>query len=766
MRTHTLGFPRIGENREQKNLIENYWKSTLTLPELLDGGKKQRLRNWAIQKEAGIQILPVGDFSSYDHILDMALMLGVVPPRFAGDAPGVNRMFRMARGEDGANAVTPLEMTKWFDTNYHYLVPELEATTVFTPDVSPLLDQINEAIAAGYTPKAVIPGPLSFLWLSKTTDDSSKWQHLNTLTEAYIGILAALSTRCSYIQIDEPILALDLSDEVRAYFSEVYARLRRSTRAIIILTSYFAGYEDNLVTAITLPIDVLHLDLTRAPQDLDRALKLIADGKTTTDISLSLGLINGRNVWRVNADQAIAETKKAIAAIGKNRVWIGSSCSLLHSPVDLDAEKNLPAEVKEWLSFAKQKCAEIRLIAETADGTPSEWASAELEKNRQAQLSRQKSPLLHDPTVGKRVADVTQAMLHRAKTYPERIESQRVSIGLDILPTTTIGSFPQTPAIRSSRSQFKNGKINESEYQSAMKKAIEETIREQEKLGLDVLVHGEAERNDMVEYFGEQLSGFAFTSNGWVQSYGTRCVKPPILYGDVSRSRPMTVEWITYAQSLTDKPVKGMLTGPVTIACWSFVRDDIPQETVLKQLALAIRDEVADLEKAGIKVIQVDEPALREGLPLRQAYQDEYLHYAVEAFRLATSGVQNQTQIHTHMCYCDYHQIIDPIADMDADVISLEASRSGMELLDVFADNAYPNEAGPGIYDIHSPRVPSVEEIESLLKKAIKTMPVERIWVNPDCGLKTRNWEETRSSLANMVKAAEKVRRICKTSNT
>ncbi|WAW09618.1 5-methyltetrahydropteroyltriglutamate--homocysteine S-methyltransferase [Oxalobacter vibrioformis] len=763
MRTHTLGFPRIGENREQKTLIENYWKSTLTLPELVDGGKKQRLRNWAIQKEAGIQILPVGDFSSYDHILDMALMLGVVPPRFAGDAPGVNRMFRMARGEDGANAVTPLEMTKWFDTNYHYLVPELEAPTVFKPDVSPLLAQIDEAIAAGYTPKAVIPGPLSFLWLSKTTDGSDKWQFLHALTEAYISILAELSTRCSYIQIDEPIFALDLPEDIRASFPDVYSRLRSATKAVLILASYFAGFDDNLVTAITLPVDVLHLDLARAPQDLDRALKLIADGKATKDISLSLGLVNGRNVWKVNAEHAIAEAKKAVAALGRNRVWIGSSCSLLHSPVDLDAEKNLPAEVKEWLAFAKQKCAEIRLIAETVDDSPSEWAVTELEKNRQAQISREKSPLLHDPAVEKRVAAVDQAMLHRSKAYSDRIESQRVSIGLDILPTTTIGSFPQTPAIRGARSQFKNGKISESDYQAAMKQAIEETIREQEKLGLDVLVHGEAERNDMVEYFGEQLAGFAFTANGWVQSYGTRCVKPPILYGDVSRPRPMTVEWITYAQSLTDKPVKGMLTGPVTIACWSFVRDDIPQETVLKQLALAVRDEVVDLEKAGIKVIQVDEPALREGLPLRKAHQDEYLRYAVEAFRLATSGVQDQTQIHTHMCYCDYHQIIDPIADMDADVISLEASRSGMELLDVFADNAYPNEAGPGVYDIHSPRVPSAEEIESLLKKAVETMPVERIWVNPDCGLKTRNWEETRASLANMVKAAEKVRQICKT---
>jgi 5-methyltetrahydropteroyltriglutamate--homocysteine methyltransferase len=758
MRTHILGFPRIGENREQKNLVENYWKSTLTLPELEDGGKKLRLRNWAIQKEAGIQIVSVGDFSCYDHILDMALMLGVIPPRFTKDRPGIDRMFRMARGEDGVNAVTPLEMTKWFDTNYHYLVPELDATTAFSPDVSPLLAQIDEARAAGYTPKAVIPGPLSFLWLSKTTDSSDKWQHLKALCGAYVKILADLGAHCPYIQIDEPILALDLPNDIRARFPDVYARLRRATDAVIILASYFAAYEDNLPMAITLPVDVLHLDLSRAPQELDKALGLIAEGNAQKDIALSLGLVNGRNVWKVDADQAISQAKKAIAALGKDRVWIGSSCSLMHSPVDLEAEKNLPAEVKQWLAFAKQKCAEIQLIAEMATGTPSDWAAAELQKNRAAQLTRKSSALLHNQTVKNRVADVTESMLHRDKTYPDRIETQRTALNLDILPTTTIGSFPQTPAIRSSRSQYKNGKIGEREYHDAMKKAIEETIREQEKLGLDVLVHGEAERNDMVEYFGEQLAGFCFTANGWVQSYGTRCVKPPILYGDVSRPAPMTVPWITYAQSLTTKPVKGMLTGPVTIACWSFVRDDISQETVLKQLALAIRDEVSDLEAAGIGVIQVDEPALREGLPLRQTYQAEYLRYAVEAFRLATSGVKDRTQIHTHMCYCDYHQIIGPIADMDADVISLEASRSGMGLLDTFADNAYPNEAGPGVYDIHSPRVPSTEEIELLLRKAVKTMPVERIWVNPDCGLKTRNWEEARSSLKNMVEAARRVK--------
>ena len=758
MRTHTLGFPRFGENREQKTLVENYWRASLTLSELEEGGKKLRLRNWAIQNDAGIQIVPVGDFSCYDHILDMALILGVVPPRFAEDAPGKNRMFRMARGEDGPNAIWPLEMTKWFDTNYHYMVPELDATTVFTPDISDLLSQIDEATQAGYTPKAVIPGPVTFLWLSKTTDDSDIWQHLDALTEAYAVILAELGARCSYIQIDEPVLALDLPESIRSFFPEVYARLRQATSAAIILASYFASYDDNLPVAITLPVDVLHLDLSRAPQDLDKALELVVSGNATKDIALSLGVVNGRNVWKVDADHAISQVRKAVAALGADRVWVGSSCSLLHSPVDLDAEKNLPPAVVDWLAFAKQKCAEIRMIAEIAGDSPSEWALLELEKNRNVQIARKNSPILHDPVVEKRLADVTDDMLHRAKTYAERIENQRASLGLGILPTTTIGSFPQTPAIRSVRSQFKNGKVTEQEYRQAMQSAIEEAVREQEKLGLDVLVHGEAERNDMVEYFGEQLAGYCFTAHGWVQSYGTRGVKPPILYGDVSRPKPMTVDWISYAQSLTDKPVKGMLTGPVTMACWSFVREDIPQEAVFKQIALAIRDEVSDLEAAGIKVIQVDEPALREGLPLRQSYQEDYLRYAVEAFRLSTSSVKDETQIHTHMCYCDYHEIIDPIKDMDADVISLEATRSGMMVLDAFANNAYPNEAGPGVYDIHSPRIPSVDEIEALLDQAVQTMPVDRIWVNPDCGLKTRNWDETRSSLKNMVEAAKRVK--------
>ncbi|MCM1512480.1 MAG: 5-methyltetrahydropteroyltriglutamate--homocysteine S-methyltransferase [Oxalobacter formigenes] len=758
MRTHILGFPRIGGNREQKNLVESYWKSALSLEELAEGGRQLRLKHWAMQAEAGIDLVPVGDFSCYDHILDMALMLGVVPPRFAGDAPGIDRMFRMARGADGEKAVAPLEMTKWFDTNYHYLVPELQADTVFSPDVSSLLSQVDEAVAAGFTPKAVIPGPVSFLWLSKTTDGSDKWRHLDALTGAYTAMLAALGSRCSYIQLDEPVLALDLPDNVRAMFPGVYARLRDATGAALILASYFGGYEDNLPVAMALPVDVLHLDLVRAPQELDAALSLIASGRAAKDLALSLGLVNGRNVWRVDADEAAKAAKKAVAALGEKRVWIGSSCSLLHCPVDLDAERSLPEEVRPWLAFAKQKCAEVALVAEMAGGNLSEKGLLALEENRKAQFSRKMSPLLHDAAVEKRLSAVTEAMLHREKGYEERIGEQRAFIGLGLLPTTTIGSFPQTDQIRRARSQFRAGKLDKAAYEAAMKAAIETAVREQEALGLDVLVHGEAERNDMVEYFGEQLAGFCFTANGWVQSYGTRCVKPPVLYGDVSRPHAMTVEWMRYAQSLTDKPVKGMLTGPVTIACWSFVRDDVPQETVFGQLALAVRDEAADLEAAGIKVIQVDEPALREGLPLRRAHQADYLRRAVAAFRLATSGVASRTQVHTHMCYCDYHEIMDAIADMDADVISLEASRSGMTLLDAFADKTYPNEVGPGVYDIHSPRVPSAGEMETLLEKAVKTMPFERVWVNPDCGLKTRGWEETRLSLRNMVEAARRVR--------
>lgn len=772
MRTHTLGFPRIGGNRELKKAVEDYWKGALSRQHLEDAARAIRLRSWTMQRDAGIDVLPVGDFALYDHVLDAALLLGVTPPRFrnGGMPHRIDLMFRMARGQGGDHPVAPLEMTKWFDTNYHYLVPELDAATAFTVDAAPLLDQIDEALAAGFTPKAVLPGPMTFLWLSKRVDGGTRWSLLPSLLDAYGTLLREVAARCPLIQLDEPVLSLDLPDNIRSRFVPAYARLRvAAPAATLMLATYFAPVGDNLSVALSLPVDVLHLDLVRGPEDLAPALDILvgAAGKPVAPdmpqcgIALSLGVVNGRNVWRVDADSAAAPVRAAVTALGPDRVWVAPSCSLLHCPVDLDAETELDAEVVQWLAFARQKCAEVRLIADMcapAGSAPGVETAAALARNRAARAARAASPAVHDPAVAARLGAVTPEMGWRAVPYAGRIADQRAALRLPVLPTTTIGSFPQTTEIRAQRRKLRTGQITESQYDEAMRGAIAVAIREQEALGLDVLVHGEPERTDMVEYFGERLRGFCITANGWVQSYGTRCVKPPLLYGDVSRPGSMTVRWITYARSLTEKPVKGMLTGPVTIACWSFVRDDVPRSVVFRQLALAIRDEVADLEASGIGIIQIDEPALREGLPPRRAAHAAYLDAAVGAFRLASSGVRAVTQIHTHMCYCDFHDIIDHVAALDADVISLEASRSRMELLDVFAIHAYPNEVGPGVYDIHSPRVPTTEELEALLRAAATVLPLDRLWANPDCGLKTRDWPETRASLANLVAAAARVR--------
>lgn len=856
MRTHTLGFPRIGTDRELKKAVEAYWKGRISRDGLDRAAADIRLRNWTMQHEAGVDILPVGDFALYDHMLDMTLMLGAVPPRFLHGADAVaeryrpaqdvDLMFRMARGEDGACAVAPLEMTKWFDTNYHYLVPELDASTVFTPDASRLMGQLREALDAGFTPKAVLPGPLTWLWLAKSVDGVDRFDLLPALCEAYGTLLGEVCGLCPLVQLDEPLLALDLPDGVRELFPAVYGRLRAAVPgARLMVASYFAPCDDNLAIALNLPVEVLHLDLVRGASDLDRALGAIAAGQATPGIILSLGVVNGRNVWKVDAEAAVAVVRRALDVLGEARVWVATSCSLLHCPVDLASERSLDPEVAQWLAFARQKCFELRLVADiaadiaadvvegvapdfapvltpdaapgigsyavpdvipdvipdggagiTADAVeqgatglasrtrskaptgaqavafayippgvaqgagvaPHRARHAAFAANRAACEARRGSPLIHDAAVASRVAAVTPGMERRSTPYAERVRVQRAALGLPVLPTTTIGSFPQTAEIRAARRAWREGSLSQEGYERSMRDAVAMMVREQEALDIDVLVHGEPERNDMVEYFGGLLRGFCITSGGWVQSYGTRCVKPPLLYGDVARTAPMTVDWSVYAQSLTRRPMKGMLTGPVTIACWSFVRDDVPRALVFRQLALALRDEVRDLEAAGLRVVQVDEPALREGLPLRRAEQAAYLDAAVAAFRLATSGVADGTQLHTHMCYCDFHDIIDRIADMDADVISLEASRSRMELLDVFATRAYPNEVGPGIYDIHSPRVPSVEEMEDLLRRAVKALPASRVWVNPDCGLKTRDWPETRAALANMVEAARRVR--------
>ncbi len=751
MITHSLGFPRIGIKRELKKTIENYWKGELSREELFLAAKDLRKRHWQLQKQNGIDLVPVGDFSLYDQILDMTATLGAVPERFVfeGNTVDIKTYFDMARGKGDAAA---MEMTKWFDTNYHYIVPEFEPNQTFKLSSEKIFEEVKEAIDEGYQAKPVLPGPLTYIFLGKETEAvSDRFNYLDSILKVYEEILSRLSSPCEWIQLDEPILVLDLDSEVKEYFKETYERLTKAAGQMkILLATYFGSLGSNEELALSLPVSGLHLDLVRAPEQLDSVLKNIDSDKT-----LSLGVVNGRNIWKTNFDKAVGMVRKASKAIGEKKVMVAPSCSLLHVPVDLDEETALPDEIKNWMAFAKQKCNELHIIRDAAIGKD---VSNELKRNKEALQSRKESPLATNKSVQEKLQNISKEMLTRKSTFDSRIKKQNENLDLPLLPTTTIGSFPQTKEIRQLRSKFKKSEISEENYKNSIKGFIKEVIDKQEELNLDVFVHGEPERNDMVEYFGEQLKGYCFSKNGWVQSYGTRCVKPPILFGDVIRPEPMTVDWITYAQSLTDKPMKGMLTGPVTILCWSFVRDDQPRSVTCKQIALALREEVKDLEEAGIGVIQVDEPAIREGLPLRKKDWENYLQWAIDCFRLSVSGVKDETQIHTHMCYSEFNDIIEWIAKMDADVISIEASRSKMELLKAFKDFHYPNEIGPGVYDIHSPRIPSKEEMKNLIKKAIEVIPLEKLWVNPDCGLKTRNWEETIPSLRNMVEAAKELR--------
>jgi len=751
MITHSLGFPRIGIKRELKKTIENYWKGELSREELFLAAKDLRKRHWQLQKQNGIDLVPVGDFSLYDQILDMTATLGAVPERFVfeGNTVDIKTYFDMARGKGDAAA---MEMTKWFDTNYHYIVPEFEPNQTFKLSSEKIFEEVKEAIDEGYQAKPVLPGPLTYIFLGKETEAvSDRFNYLDSILKVYEEILSRLSSPCEWIQLDEPILVLDLDSEVKEYFKETYERLTKAAGQMkILLATYFGSLGSNEELALSLPVSGLHLDLVRAPEQLDSVLKNIDSDKT-----FSLGVVNGRNIWKTNFDKAVGMVRKASKAIGEKKVMVAPSCSLLHVPVDLDEETALPDEIKNWMAFAKQKCNELHIIRDAAIGKD---VSNELKRNKEALQSRKESPLATNKSVQEKLQNISKEMLTRKSTFDSRIKKQNENLDLPLLPTTTIGSFPQTKEIRQLRSKFKKSEISEENYKNSIKGFIKEVIDKQEELNLDVFVHGEPERNDMVEYFGEQLKGYCFSKNGWVQSYGTRCVKPPILFGDVIRPEPMTVDWITYAQSLTDKPMKGMLTGPVTILCWSFVRDDQPRSVTCKQIALALREEVKDLEEAGIGVIQVDEPAIREGLPLRKKDWENYLQWAIDCFRLSVSGVKDETQIHTHMCYSEFNDIIEWIAKMDADVISIEASRSKMELLKAFKDFHYPNEIGPGVYDIHSPRIPSKEEMKNLIKKAIEVIPLEKLWVNPDCGLKTRNWEETIPSLRNMVEAAKELR--------
>jgi len=756
VRTHSLGHPRIGAKRELKFALEAYWKGKSSREELRQVGADLRKRNW--REQSALDRVPVGDFSFYDQVLDMSFVLGNLPQRvrdFHGDP--LDNYFRVARGRSaGSHAqrcggVAAGEMTKWFDTNYHYIVPELTAETRFALDASRLLEQLAEARAEGVNAKPVIIGPLTYLALGKVKDGSDKLALLDRLLPVYVELLEALAAEgVEWTQIDEPILATELDEDWKAAFEPAYRALA-SVGVKLLLATYFGPLRENLSLAASLPVHGAHLDCVNAREEVNFLIDALP-----RDRVVSLGVIDGRNVWKTDLNGALDWLEPLAQRLGE-RLWIAPSCSLLHVPVDLESEQELDGEIKSWLAFAKQKLEELDILAIALNRSRAEVSDA-LSTNAAAIASRSNSSRVRNPAVQAELSRIEPSLGQRRSPYAKRSETQRQDLQLPPFPTTTIGSFPQTREIRQTRSLFKKGKIDQARYQDAMRAEIARCVREQEALGLDALAHGEPERNDMVEYFGEQLEGYAFTQFGWVQSFGSRCVKPPVLYGDIRRPKPMTVDWIAYAQSLTDKPMKGMLTGPVTLLNWSFVRDDQPRAATCRQLALAIREETLDLEKAGIRVIQIDEAALREGLPLRRSQWQEYLDWAIEAFRIAANGVADGTQIHTHMCYSEFNDIIESIAAMDADVITIETSRSDMELLDVFDRFHYPNEIGPGVYDIHSPNVPTAEQIVSLMKKAAERIPPERLWVNPDCGLKTRQWEEVLPALTHMVAAAKELR--------
>ncbi|HDL6963796.1 TPA: 5-methyltetrahydropteroyltriglutamate--homocysteine S-methyltransferase [Yersinia enterocolitica] len=749
---HTLGFPRVGLKRELKKAQESYWAGNSTQEELLNVGRELRARHWQQQQQAGVDLVPVGDFAWYDHVLTTSLLLGNVPERHqnADGSIDLDTLFRIGRGR--APTGTPAaaaEMTKWFNTNYHYMVPEFQQGQQFKLGWTQLLDEVDEALALGHKIKPVLLGPVTYLWLGKVKGEQfDRLSLLQDILPVYQQVLGELAKRgIEWVQIDEPALVLELPPEWLDAYQPAYQALQGQVK--LLLTTYFDSIGHNLDTIRALPVQGLHVDVVAGQDDIAEL-----NAKLPQEWLLSLGVINGRNVWRADLSHWFERLQPLV---NSRPLWLGSSCSLLHSPIDLSEETRLDAEVKSWFAFALQKCAELALLTQALNA-PSEAKLAELAAYSAPIRARRASSRVHNAQVEQRLAAITAQDIERQQPYEARAAAQRKRFNLPAWPTTTIGSFPQTTEIRGLRLDFKQGRLDGKNYRTGISEHIKQAIAEQERLGLDVLVHGEAERNDMVEYFGEHLDGFVFTQNGWVQSYGSRCVKPPVITGDISRPEAITVEWAKYAQSLTDKPVKGMLTGPVTILCWSFPREDVSRETIAKQIALALRDEVEDLEKAGIGIIQIDEPALREGLPLRRADWQAYLQWAVDAFKLNAAVAQNDTQIHTHMCYCEFNDIMDSIAALDADVITIETSRSDMELLESFEDFAYPNEIGPGVYDIHSPNVPSVEWIEALLRKAAQRIPAERLWVNPDCGLKTRGWPETRQALANMVLAAQRLR--------
>ncbi len=776
IKTHILGYPRIGEQRELKKATEAYWKGKLSIDELLATGKKLREANWKKQQDAGIDLIPVNDFSFYDQTLDMSCLLGNVPPRFQwkGGQTDVNTVFTVARGtQGGASPVAhehgsdcgcggkgvstyASEMTKWLDTNYHYIVPEFQADTKFALSSSKVFDEFAEAKALGLNAKPVLVGPVTYLSFGKVQDpknpDFDPFSLLGNLLDVYEQIIAKLAAAgAEWIQLDEPVFSLDLSAQQKEALMVAYDRLAKAKgSAKLLVTTYFGGVRDNLSTYLSLPVEALHFDFVRGAEDIDTVL-----ANFPSDKILSVGIVEGRNIWKNNYDASLAVLNKAKAAVGADRFWVAPSCSLQHAPVTLKNEPKLDDELKNWLAFADQKLVEVVDLRQLLDGTGGQEALA---ANQAAAASRQTSKRIHNDAVKSRLAAVQAGDYDRASTFPVRQQKQADKLQLPEFPTTTIGSFPQTAEVRAARAQWKKGTLSDADYDAFLKAETKKCVAWQDEIGIDMPVHGEFERNDMVEYFGENLEGFAFTSHGWVQSYGSRYVKPPVIFGDVSRPKAMTVYWSQYAQSVTKSPMKGMLTGPVTILQWSFVRDDQPRSVTTHQIGLAIRDEVVDLETAGIAAIQIDEPAIREGLPLRRADWEHYLDWAVKGFRLSAAGVKDDTQIHTHMCYSEFNDIIKAIADMDADVITIETSRSNMELLEAFVDFKYPNEIGPGVYDIHSPRVPTEDEMVKLMSKAEAVLPRRNLWVNPDCGLKTRGWEEVKPSLIYMVNAAKTLR--------
>ena len=761
MLKNNLGYPRVGAHRELKKASELYWQGKASRNELFAAARKIREENWKLQQDAGIDLIPCNDFSFYDQVLDASLMLGVIPQRYTEvltknpQNSEIDLYFAMARGyqKDGVD-ITAMEMTKWFDTNYHYIVPEFTADQQFRIFSDKVFEEFNLAKQlTGVTPKPVLIGPVSYLLLGKEKEAGfDKIDLIKKVVPVYVEILKKLHEQGAvWIQLDEPFLVMDLTQKEKDAFVYAYKEIKKQCPEIkTLLATYFDSLNENTSLAVNLPVTALHIDLVRAPEQLDAVLT-----QAPEKLCLSLGVVDGRNIWKNDYIRSLSHIKKAIAVIGKDRVIIAPSCSLLHTPFDLDLETTIDPEIKNWMAFAKQKLNEVNeLVKILRDDNEL------LHKNLKAISSRNLSKLIHKQEIKARAEAITDNDANRNSAFIERQKIQQQEFKLPLFPTTTIGSFPQTDDIRQLRSKLKKGEITIGEYDTEIAQATIAAIRWQEEIGIDVLVHGEFERNDMVEYFGELLDGFLFTKNGWVQSYGSRCVKPPVIYGDVSRPNDMTVRWSSFAQANTHKLMKGMLTGPVTILQWSFVRDDQPRSETTYQIALAIRDEVVALENAGIKVIQIDEPAIREGLPLRKADWSSYLNWAIKAFRISASGVRDETQIHTHMCYSEFNDIIEHIAQMDADVITIETSRSQMELLEAFSQFKYPAEIGPGVYDIHSPRIPSVEEMVSLLEKAAVLLPVENLWVNPDCGLKTRKWAETQAALENMVKAAKAAREI------